>query len=297
VIVTRQLDLLLDAPIEWLMTLVRSGLIFALVAMVGCRGGKETPIRPVVAVSVLPQSYFVEKIAGDRVMIAVMIPPGANPSTYEPGIDELTRLARAKLYVAVGHPHFAFEAVWVDRFLSEYPDLEVVHGAATDDYDPHIWLSPRLVRSGAENIAIALGEVLPDARETMDENLVDFLTEIDELDSEIRTRLEPYSGRKVFVFHAAWGNFTREYGLQQVSLEEGGKKPGAGSLAAFIEEAKRDKASTIFVQPQFSKESARVVAEEVGARVETLDPLARDWLDNMRRVSMAFEKALKPVKK
>ena len=294
-IVTRQLDLLLDAPIEWLMALVRSGLIGALLVVAGCLGEKETSGLPVVAVSVLPQSYFVEKIAGDRVTIAVMIPPGANPSTYEPGINELTRLARARLYVAVRHPHFAFEAVWVEKLLSEYQDLKVVHGAATDDYDLHIWLAPRLVRSSAERIAIALGEILPEGQEMMDENLVDFLTELDELDSEIRTRLEPYSGRKVFVFHAAWGNFAREYGIQQVSLEEGGKKPGAGALAAFIEEAKRERASTIFVQPQFSKESARVVAEEVGARVETLDPLARDWLENMRRVSIAFEKALKPL--
>ena len=105
--------------------------------------------------------------------------------------------------------------------------------------------------------------------------------------------MEPYSGRKVFVFHAAWGHFTREYGLEQVSLEEGGKKPGAGTLAAFIEEAKREKASVIFVQPQFSQEGARVVAQEVAAGVEALDPLARDWPDNMRRVAVAFEDALK----
>ncbi len=293
-IVTRRLDLLLDASIEWLMTLVRLGLLFALVAIAGCRGETEALDLPAVAVSVVPQAYFVEKIAGDRVTIAVMIPPGANPSTYEPGIDELTRLARARLYVAVGHPHFAFEAAWVDKLLSETPNLEIVHGAATDDYDPHVWLSPQLVRSEAARIAVALGEVLPAAREMMEENLADFLSEIDELDSEIRTRLEPYSGRKVFVFHAAWGRLTREYGLQQVSLEEGGKKPGSGALAAYIEEAKREKASVIFVQPQFSKESARVVAQEVGARVETVDPLARDWLDNMRRVAMAFEKALRP---
>ena len=67
------------------------------------------------------------------------------------------------------------------------------------------------------------------------------------------------------------------------------KSPVRGALAAFIEEAKREKASVIFVQPQFSQEGARVVAEEVGTRIRTLDPLARDWLDNMRRVAVAFE--------
>ena len=274
------------------MSRVRRGLFCALLGLAGCGGEEGPPARPVVAVSVLPQAYFVEKIAGERVTIAVMIPPGANPSTYEPGIEELTRLARAKLYVAVGHPRFAFETAWVDRLLPENPSLEIVHGAVTDDDDPHIWLSPRLVRSEAESISDSLGRVLPEAREMMEENLADFLAEIDELDFAIRARLERYSGQKVFVFHAAWGHFTREYGLQQVSLEEGGKKPSAGALAAFIEEAKREKASVIFVQPQFSKESARVVAEEVGARVATLDPLAPDWLANMKRVAMALEDAL-----
>ena len=294
VIVTRQLDLPLERPIELLMSLVRSVPILALVAAAGCRGETETPERPVVAVSVLPQAYFVERIAGDRLTIAVMIPPGANPSTFEPGIEELTRLARAKLYVAVGHPHFAFEAAWVEKLLSENPALEVVQGEATHDDDPHVWLSPRLVRSSAERIWSALGEVLPEARGIMEENLAGFLAEIDELDAEIHDRLKPYAGRKVFVFHAAWGHFAREYGLEQVSLEEGGKRPGAGALAAFIEEAKRENANAIFVQPQFSRESARVVAEEVGARVEVLDPLARDWLNNMKVVAMAFEDALTP---
>jgi zinc transport system substrate-binding protein len=251
----------------------------------------------VVAVSVLPQVFFVERIADDRVDIAVMIPPGANPSTYEPGIDELTNFSRAAIYVAVGHPHFAFEAAWVEKLLSANPRLEIIHGAAWDGhegYDPHVWLSPSVVRVRVERTASALAKVLPGDREAIQANLVELLAEIDALDAEIRERLEPYSGRKIFVFHAAWGHFTREYGLVQVSLEEGARKPGAGTLASFIEEAKREEARVIFVQPQFSQESARVVAQEVGARVETLDPLARDWLDNMRRVAVAFEDALKP---
>ena len=199
----------------------------------------------------------------------------------------------------MGHPNFAFEVAWVDRLLSENPDLEIVHGGATDDYDPHIWLSPRLVRSGSERIAVALGEVLPEAREVMEENLADFLTEVDDLDTEIRARLEPYSGRKVFVFHAAWGHFTREYGLEAGELGGSGKKPGAGALAAFIKEAKREKASVIFVQPQFSQEGARVVAQEVAAGVEALGPagarLARQYEARFDVVRESFEAVKEPI--
>ena len=273
----------------------RTGSLVVLALLSGCRSGTVSTSRPVVAVSVLPQAFFVERIAGDRVSVAVMIPPGANPSTYEPGMVALRSVSGAVLYVALGHPHFAFEAAWVEKLLSENPRLEVIRGTGAEsdgNYDPHIWLSPRLVRLQVERMASALQRILPADGDAIQRNLATFLAEIDALDSEIRTRLEPYRGRRVFVFHAAWGHFARDYGLVQISLEEGMKKPGAGVLASFIEEARRDKARVIFVQPQFSQEGARLVAQEVGARVESLDPLARDWLNNMRLVAAAFEEAL-----
>jgi zinc transport system substrate-binding protein len=281
------------------MTLQRYAPLAILATVAACQevAQPDTDPRPVVAVSVLPQAFFVERIAGDRVHIQVMIPPGANPTTFEPSIDSLKSLAEARLYVALGHPHFAFEAAWIEKLLAEQPSLDVIRAmseASGQDDDPHIWLSPRLVRPQAEQIGAALQKVLPEAKEALKTNLADFLSEIDALDAELRTRLAPYRGRKVFVFHAAWGHFTRDYGLVQVSLEQGSRTPGAGSLASFIEEAKREKARVIFVQPQFSEQSARVVAQEIGAGVESLDPLARDWPSNLRRVAVAFEGALRP---
>ncbi len=275
----------------------RWGLLALLAVLAACQSAAETDSRPVIAVSVLPQAFFVEQIAADRVSIVVMIPPGANPSTVEPSIDALTSVSGAALYVAVGHPHFAFEATWIEKLLSEQPRLAVIRGTGVEgdgSYDPHTWLSPRLARAEAERIATALQSVLPENEEVLRANLADFLAEIDALDAEIRAKLKPHGGRKVFVFHAAWGHFTEDYGLVQVSLEEGTRKPGAGALASFIEEAKRERAKVIFVQPQFSQESARVVAQEIGARVESLDPLARDWPENLRRVAAAFDGALRP---
>jgi zinc transport system substrate-binding protein len=271
------------------------GFLLIMVALVGCCRSPDLPSRPVVVVSVLPQAFFVEKIAGDRVEIVVMIPPGANPSTYQPSIDQLKSFSRAKLYVKVGHPGFAFELAWVGRLLAENPDLEVVDGAAglaLPCSDPHLWLSPRLVRTMARNMTNALGEVLPDAKSALESNLTELLEEIEQVDSEVRARLQEKSGEKIFIFHAAWGYFAHEYGLVQVSLEEGAKEPGVRALADFIDQARSESARVIFVQPQFSQRSARVVAEEVGARVMVLDPLAPDWSANMRLAADAFQEAL-----
>ncbi len=271
------------------------GFLLIVVALVGCYRSTDSPSRPVVVVSVLPQAFFVERIAGDRVEIEIMIPPGANPSTYEPNIDQLKSFSRAKLYVKVGHPDFAFELAWVGRLLAENPDLRVVDGAAgmvLESSDPHLWLSPRLMRTMARNITSALGEVLPEEKGALESNLTELLDEIEEVDSDVRERLKEKLGEKVFVFHAAWGYFAHEYGLVQVSLEEGAREPGVRALADFIDQARGERARVIFVQPQFSQRSARVVAEEVGARVVVLDPLAPDWSANMRRVADAFQEAL-----
>ena len=80
------------------------------------------------------------------------------------------------------------------------------------------------------------------------------------------------------VFHPAWSHLACEYGLLQMAIEAGGKEPGPAQLVATIEEARREGIRVIFVQKGFSDRSARVIAAELGARVEPLDPLARDWL-------------------
>ena len=130
----------------------RWGLLALMAVMVACRGATEPDSRPVVAVSVLPQAFFVEQIAADRVSIAVMIPPGANPSTVEPSIDALTSFSGAALYVAVGHPHFAFETAWIGKLLSEQPRLEVIRGTGAEgdgSYDPtHLALPETGSRAG-----------------------------------------------------------------------------------------------------------------------------------------------------
>ena len=45
--------------------------------------------------------------------------------------------------------------------------------------------------------------------------------------------------------------------------------------------------------PQFSEKSAAVIAQQIGAQVVRLDPLAEDWEQNMLRAARAFADALK----
>ena len=252
------------------------------------------PQRPIVLSSVLPQAWFVERLAGDAVRVEVMIPPGASPATYEPSVQQMQAAARASLYVKVGHPSFPFEKTWLGPLLQQGRGLRQVDSSAGLEYlegDPHVWVSPGCARVMSRNLASALEELLPDKREAIRANLVQLNREIDALDAELRQATQGHPGARFYVFHPAWGYLAREYGLQQVAVEQEGREPSAGQLAELVQRARRDGVRVVFVQPQFSQQSAQMLARDLQARVVPLDPLDRDWPATIRQFAAAFRES------
>src|SRR3954463_15163457 len=157
-----------------------AALLPLLLALAACRPVLPAPTdsRIRVAVSVPPQAYFVERIGGDHVQVAVMIPPGYSHVDYPLTPRQVAALSRARLYVAVGHPAFEFETVQLAPVLRDLPGLQVVemsrgmrliegegegeedeHGHAAGD--PHVWVAPETVAVAARNIAAALERIDP----------------------------------------------------------------------------------------------------------------------------------------
>lgn len=266
----------------------------ALLAGVPACSSPPPPQRPIVLCSVLPQAWFVERLAGDAVQVEVLIPPGASPSTYEPSVQQMQSAARASLYVKVGHPSFPFEKTWLEPLLQQGRGLRQVDSSAGLEYlegDPHVWVSPGCARIMSRNLAAALEELLPEKREAINANLARLNREIDALDAELRQATEGFRGSRFYVFHPAWGYLAREYGLQQVAVEQEGREPSAGQLADLVRRARRDRVRVIFVQPQFSQQSAQMLARDLDARVVALDPLAGDWAATIRQFAAAFRES------
>jgi len=160
--------------------------------------------------------------------------------------------------------------------------------------DPHVWLSPPLVKIMARNILTALAEADPGNKAAYQENYDRFVGEIDELDVKIRDIFAKNTGNREFVvFHPAWGYFAKAYGLKQVPVEKQGKAPGPKGLAALIDHAGERGIRVIFVQPQFSEKSAETIARDIGGKVVKADPLAYAWLDNLQKAAKAFEAAFR----
>ncbi len=263
--------------------------------LAGCQDTAQHSARPLVLVSVPPQAWFVARLAGARVETVVLVPPGASPALLEPGLPQLRAASRAALWIKVGHPHFPFERTWLDQLMAQNPELALVDASAhaeRHDGDPHVWLAPRHARAMSQEIERALSELLPEHRAELQENGRRLRADIDALDRELRARFEPLRGREFFVFHPAWGYFAEEYGLVQVAIEAHGKEPDAQRLARLIQRAREGGVRTIFVQPQLDPQSAQVLALEIGARVEPLDPLAYDWLANLRKCAARLSEAL-----
>jgi zinc transport system substrate-binding protein len=159
--------------------------------------------------------------------------------------------------------------------------------------DPHIWLSPPLVKIQARTILAALQETDPAHRSIYEANFKAFTSQIDQLDAGLKKTFAGKKGLQFMVFHPAWGYFAHAYGLKQVPIEIEGKDPKPAQLKKLIEHARENGIKVVFVQPQFSSKSAELVAREIGGQVAFVDPLAEDWMANLREVADKFQAALK----
>jgi len=282
-------------------------------APVPSEGSGPTGDKLDVMVSIVPQRYFVARIGGDHVTVNVMVEPGASPATYEPKPEQMKALSGAVAYFSIGVP---FENAWLDKIAAANEDMMMVdtiadierrsmathhhhEGEEEEEHDhteappdPHVWLSPSLVKVQSQTIYEALVELDPDHEAAYKANLEAFIADIDALETDIRETLSGLESKKFMVFHPSWGYFARDFGLEQIPIEVGGQEPSAQELARLIEEAQEESIRVIFAQPEFSTKDAETIAQEIGGEVLLISPLAPDWLENMRTVAQTFADVL-----
>lgn len=247
-----------------------------------------------VVVSILPQAEFVEKIGGDKVNITVMVPPGASPHTYEPIPSQLEDVGEAEIYVKVGSG-IEFELNWIDKIVKLNKEMLIVDCSEEIElieFDPHIWLSPKNVKIMVENIYNGLVRVDPENKKYYKENKENYLQELDKLDNEITQALLGKVDRKIMVYHPAWAYFARDYDLEQIPVEEGGKEPSPKDLEYFIKQAKENSVKIIFASPEFSTKSAEVIASEIGGAVVLISPLEKNYIENISKIAEGFKDIL-----
>ncbi len=97
--------------------------------------------------------------------------------------------------------------------------------------------------------------------------------------------LQPLAGTSFIIYHPALTYFAREFGLQQLCIEQDGKEPSPAQLKLLLETAAESGAKVVLVQQEFDRKNAELVARETGCRLATIHPLNYDWHDEMIRLA------------
>lgn len=264
--------------------------------------------KPVVVASIAPIGFFVEQIAGQSVEVISLA--SGDVHNYEPKPNDMKNIAKAKIFFATG---VEFESAWIPRFKANSKDLVVVqtdakiaklkdehehaeHETHAEDEkmqhkDPHVWLNPMLALTQAKNICDALIDAFPENKDKYLTNLQTFMDKVLELDEKANNDFKALKSRKFIVYHPAWAYFAARYDLEQISIEINGKEPKIDDLANVVKLIKDNEIKVIFADPNRSQKSAMILAKQTGAKLELLDPLAKNWLENLQNAIAAIKNA------
>ena len=280
-------------------------LIYILTLFICCACG-HTPQqseKPVITVTLEPLRYFTEAIAGDCFEVVSMVPKGSSPESYDPTPQQLVNLSKSQAYLRIGY--IGFEQAWMKKLEANYPTMKVYdtskgvdliraeghwHG---DHYheggvEPHIWNSTQNASVIADNIYAALCEMDADHQPEYKQRLDSLKQVIARTDADVRTLLAN-ADSTFLIYHPALSYFARDYGLHQISIEEGGKEPSPATLKTLIETCRREGAQVIFVQQEFDQRNAQLIADELGIEIVPINPLSHDWAEEMIRVASALK--------
>jgi zinc transport system substrate-binding protein len=254
-----------------------------------------------VAASILPLGDFCKKIGGGEVEVHVLVPPGASPHVFEPSPTAVAQATSAKVFVYVG----AGLDPWAERLLQAQrtPGQAVVEAVAGiplindvkehghekpaagepekagrhhhEAGNPHVWLDPMLAQDICRRIAQAMIQVDPAHKQVYEDNLAQYISQLEDLDRDIKKSVGRFRQRQYVSFHPAYAYFSRRYGLREVVVIEAapGREPSPGHLQRIIAAIRRTGVKAVFAEPQLSPRVAEVIAQEAGVKVLLLDPL------------------------
>lgn len=278
-------------------------LLLAIVGLSACQGKKEGGTRTI-SVTIEPQRYFAEKIAGDLFHINCVTPAGQSPETYDPTPQQMVQISQSQAYFRIGE--IGFEQAWMKNLQSQNPDMAVfdlsegmelikneeeaheegeAHHHHHGSVDPHIWTSISGARVIAQNTCQAFIKLDPENQEIYQAGYQRLIEEIDSTEAEMKQLLQPLAGTAFIIYHPALTYFAREFGLKQLCIELDGKEPSPAQLKQLLETATQSGAKVVFVQQEFDRKNAELIAKETGCRLVTINPLSYNWHDEMIRLA------------
>lgn len=250
---------------------------------------------------------FVEAVGQDKVEISTIIPAGTEPHDFEPKAQDLVGLSTAQVFVYNG---LGME-VWVDKAVSaaNNADLVTVEASKGADaientdpgeieehgqYDPHLWISLKGAELEVKNIKDGLIQADPANKDFYETNCDDFVAQLESLYKEYNEKFQSADKKSFVTGHAAFGYLCRDFGLKQNSVEDvfAEGEPTAQQLSELVEYCKANNVTTIFAEEMASPDVSKTLANEVGAKVETIYTIesAEDGMTYLERMQSNLTK-------
>jgi zinc transport system substrate-binding protein len=268
----------------------RIRLVVALLAMAWALHADAATGGRRIVVSIPPQKFLAQRIGGDKVNVQVMLEPGHAPETFEPTPRQMAGVAGADFYFSIGVP---FEEAWLPELQKQNPKLQVIEccrqflqpaDQSAGYHDPHIWVSPMGFLHEAALMRATLLSRDVGNRRMYDQTYRTLSAELVMLNRDLRYLLKDRRIDEFIISHAALGPLAQDQGLKQIALESGGKEVGPKTLAEITATARRLGIRTVFVVKQHNQGPARALARELNAELVEIDPLAENYIDNMRNI-------------
>ena len=275
-------------------------ILFACVA-ISCKNKSNE--KPIVSVSILPQKYFIEQIAGDLLEINVMIPPGMSPANCDLSMAKLQKLNDSDICFSMGH--LPFETTHLYPVLKNKKDIQLIyhsdnieliggsccaaHAEEGEGIDPHIWMSITNANSIANDIYNTLAKRYPKQESKMKINYEVLKAQIDSMAMNTEQLFKDNKHNAFLIYHPALSYFASDYGLEQIAIEDDGKEPNPMHLKEVIDIARQKGIELIFIQKQFDLTNAQSIANEIGGKVISIDPLEENWMEGMKKLIDIFK--------
>ncbi|MDR3110295.1 MAG: zinc ABC transporter substrate-binding protein [Planctomycetaceae bacterium] len=278
-------------------------LLLVTVILTGCSSAKNDDVLPTntvklsVVVSVAPYAGLVERLGGDFVEAAVLVPVGKEPENYQPTPDSLTKISRAAVYFRCG---FEFEESFLPKLKTVAPSIKIVdlrngitlrqlelhsHDDKHSDHsdtksmDVHTWLSTQNLKLQAALILDTLATIDPKNESYYAANYEKLTDDLVSLRSEVEKKLKPFANETIYVFHPAYGYFCDEFGLQQRAIEFEGRTPKPREQADWVRALRAEAKPVIFVQPEFNQSAAESLVRQIDGKIVIHSPLPHDPLN------------------
>ena len=265
----------------------------------GCKTKTETRKKENISVSIFPIKYFVDRLTGESVKVNVMLPAGAGHETYSPTPQQFQQLTDSRLYIRIGY--LGYEEAWIHSLEELNPEMQMInlsddvelisaetihHGdhSHTSGVDPHIWMSPKVMKKIVPKIKDAIILNFPELEETVNLNFKELMMDLEARNIAALQMSKNISKNKFIIFHPALTYFARDYNLEQIPIEYEGKEPSPFQIAGIINIAKTEKIPLIFVQEEYDVRNAEQIARETKAQIVRINPMAYDWMKSVDEI-------------